>query len=153
RGGSVVVCGNRSGVFSGIVVAQNRGFITLLEAEHAWRRVRASDTLDGFDQAGLVFVAEGQNPFRLAAAVRPRAGVCVLRSTGGDRSFPAESASGFPFLRRLIRVSYYDRNRLAVFPDPTTDPELPATLTAWLKPFGLSTIVFPAAAHLLPRAA
>ncbi len=77
RGGSVVVCGDRSVVFAGIAIAENRGFVTPLEAEQAWRRVRASDTLDGFDQAGLVFVAEGQNPFRLAAAIRPRTIVCV----------------------------------------------------------------------------
>src|SRR5262249_42564254 len=51
RGGSVVVCGDRSGVFAGITAATARGFVTPLEAEQAWQSVRASDTLAGFDRA------------------------------------------------------------------------------------------------------
>ena len=65
RGGSIAVCGDRSGVFAGIATATARGFVTPLEAEQAWQRVRASDTLEGFDRAGLVFVVNGQHHFVL----------------------------------------------------------------------------------------
>lgn len=86
RGGSAVLCGNRAPVFALIDTALKRGFITPLEAEQTRVRVRASDTLNGFDRAGLVFVSEGHDPFRLAAVVRPRAVVCVIspgQSRGG----------------------------------------------------------------------
>ena len=91
-------------MFAGIAIAENRGFVTRLEAEQAWRRVRASDTLDGFDQAGLVFVTEGQNPFRLAATIRPRTFVCEIRPTGnGQLVRPLGPSMPFPFPRRLLR--------------------------------------------------
>ncbi len=153
RGGSVVVCGNRAAVFAGIETALARGFVTPLEAEQARLRVRASETLDGFDRAGLVFVAEGSDPFRLAAVVRTRAVVCVVRPTGAGPLAPPREPLPFPFPRRLIRVSLYEGNRIAMFPDGGIDPDTPATLAAWLKPFGLDAVVFPVAARLLPRAA
>jgi enoyl-CoA hydratase/carnithine racemase len=154
RGGSVVVCGNRSGVFAGIARARSRGFVTRLEAEEAWRRVRSSDTLAGFEKAGLVFAAEGQNPFRLAAAVRPRTVVCVVRPAGtGPLEAPPGPPVPFPFSRRLVRVSFCERNRVALFPGTATDADTTAALVAWLRPFDLESVVFPVAARLLPRAA
>lgn len=154
RGGSVVVCGNRSGVFAGIATATERGFVTPLEAEQAWLRVRASDTFDGFDHARLVFVAPGQNPFRLVAAIRPRTVVCVVCPTGsGPLAPPTGPAVPFPFPRRLLRISFCAPDRVALFPDTATDPDVLATVAAWLKRFGISSVVFPAAARLLPQAA
>jgi enoyl-CoA hydratase len=154
RGGSVVVCGDRSGVFAGIDAAAARGFVTPLEAEQARVRVRASDTLQGFDRAGLVFVADGHNPFRLAAAVRPRTVVAVVRRTGDDLPVPhAGLAVPFPFPRRLVRLSFCGDGRVALFPDSATDPDTLAAVDAWLRPFGLESVVFPVAARLLPRAA
>ena len=134
RGGSVVVCGNRAAVFSGIDTALARGFITPLEAEQTRRRVRASDTLDGFDRAGLVFVAPGHDAFRLAGMVRPRAVVCAISATES----PCVS---FPYPRRLIGVSVREGNRIAIHPHHATDPALCETLTAWLEPFGLGAEV------------
>jgi enoyl-CoA hydratase len=151
RGGSVVMCGNRAGVFAGIDTALARGFVTPLEAEQTRARVRVSDTLREFDRAGLVFVAPGLDHFRLAAVVRTRAVVCVL-SAGESRPAPRPPLP-FPFPRRLVRVSFCEKNRLAVFPDWATDPDTCATLAAWLRPFGLASVVFPVAARLLPRAA
>ncbi len=154
RGGSAVVCGNRRSVFAGIDTALTRGFVTPLEAEQARARVRASDTLDGFDRAGLVFVADGCDPFRLAAVVRMRAVVCVVRPpAAGPLPLSRLPDVPFPFSRRLLRVGFCGDGRLALFAGPGTDSDAPAVLAAWLGPFGLSTVVFPAAARLLPRAA
>jgi enoyl-CoA hydratase/carnithine racemase len=153
RGGSVVVCGSRAGIFAGIDAALARGFVTPLEAEQTRLRVRASDTLNGFDRAGLVFAAGQHDPFRLAAVVRTRAVVCVVRPPGSGPLPAAAHDPSFPFPRRVLRVSFCEGNRLAVFPGPVTDPDTAVTLAAWLKPFGLAANIFPAAARLLPRAA
>ena len=128
RGGSVVVCGDRSGVFAGIATATARGFVTPLEAEQAWQRIRASDTLDGFDRAGLVFVAEGQRPFRLrrrwpaSDRLRRPCGPALQSLTP-----PREFAMPFPFPRRLLRIGFSEANRLAIFPDAATDADTIAT--------------------------
>lgn len=148
RGGSAVVCGNRAPVFSHIETALRRGFITPLEAEQTRLRVRASDTLDGFDRAGLVFVAQGHDPFRLAAVVRPRAVVCVVSS-----SHTAPMPIPFPHSRRVIRIGFGDPGRVALFPRSNVAADTTAAVTAWLKPFGFSAVVLPVAARLLPRAA
>lgn len=154
RGTSVVVCGSRSGIFAAIDESARRGFISCLEAEQVRLRVRASDTLDAFAGAELVFVAESHNPFRLAAAVRPRTVVCVVRPAGGgSSSTPSQLTVPFPFPRRLVHISFCATDRIALFPDATTDPAILSAITAWLKPFGYASVVFPVAARLLPRAA
>jgi len=154
RGGSAVVCGNRAPLFDQIDTALRRGFITPLEAEQARLRVRVSDSLDGFDRAGLVFVAQGLDPFRLAAVVRPRTVVCVVSPTAGVRiSAHAHAQIPFPYPRRVIRVGFGDDGRLALFPGPNTADDTTSAVAAWLKPFGLTAVVFPMAARLLPRAA
>jgi enoyl-CoA hydratase/carnithine racemase len=154
RGSSIVVCGNRGEVFAGIDIALARGFVTPLEAEQARLRVRSSDTLDGFDRAGLVFVAEDADPFRLAARVSTRSIVCVIRPTGtGPLVAPPGEVFAFPFPRRLVRVGFCEGNRIALFPNSATDADTLATLAAWLKPFSLEAVVFPVAARLLPKAA
>jgi hypothetical protein len=149
-----VVRGDGFSVRAAIDVALARGFVTPLEAEQTRLRVRASDTLDGFDRAGLVFVADGHNPFRLAAAVQPRAVVCVIRPAGAE---PLRLAIlpeiPLPFPRRLVRIGFCEDNRVALFPGHSTDPDTLAALAAWLRPLGLGTTVFPVAARLLPRAA
>jgi enoyl-CoA hydratase/carnithine racemase len=151
RGGEVVICGNRAAVFAGITTAQKRGFVTPLEAEEARQRVRASDTLSGFDRAGVIFVAQGQNPFRLAAVVQPRAVVCLIAPT--DARPPAHPDVPFAFPRRLIRIGFAEDGRLALFPSTATDADTLATVGVWLRPFGFTATVFPPAARLLPRAA
>ncbi len=151
RGGQVVVCGNRSGIFDGIARALTRGFITPLEAEQARLRVRASDTLEGFDRAGLILVVERENVFRLAAVVQPRAIICAV--TSGTTPLPTQPVIPFPYPRRLLRLGFFDVNRAALFPSAATDTDTLATLSAWLRPFGLEAVVFPVAARLLPRAA
>jgi enoyl-CoA hydratase/carnithine racemase len=154
RGGTVYICGTRTGIFAGIDRAAARGFVTPLEAEQSRVRVRTAESFEGFDNAGLVFVADGQNPFRLAAAVRPRAVVCVIRPTGSEPLVqPTVPSVPFPFPRRLVRVSFCDDHRVALFPGQATDADTLATLSSWLKPFGLTSVVFPVAARLLPRAA
>jgi hypothetical protein len=77
--------------------------------------------------------------------------VCVL-SAGQWRPAPRPPLP-FPFPRRLVRASFCEKNRFAIFPDFSTDPDVCATLGAWLRPFGLASVVFPVAARLLPRAA
>jgi hypothetical protein len=153
-GSSAVVCGDRSGIFTLVAESASRGFITPLEAEQVRIRVRASDNLDGFENAGLVFVADGHNAFRLAAAVRPRTVVCVVCPTGRD---PIEANSRlavpFPFPRLLVRISFCESDRVALFPDPATDPETVSTLAVWFRHLGYTSLVFPVAARLLPRAA
>jgi len=163
RGGSAVVCGNRAPVFAVIDTARSRGFVTPLEAEQARTRVRATDTLEGFDRAGLVFVADGCDPFRLAAVVRARAVVCVVRPpAAGPLSLPQPQPQpqpqprpdrAFPYYRRVVRVSFFDGGRVALFGDPAGDGDTPAVLATWLKSLGLSAVVLPVAARLLPRAA
>jgi enoyl-CoA hydratase/carnithine racemase len=154
RGGAVYICGNRTGIFAGIERAAERGFVTPLEAEQARVKVRTAESGQGFDRAGLVFVADGQNPFRLAAAVRPRTVVCVIRPTGSEPLAPPAGPSvPFPFPRRLVRISFCDDHRVALFPGQATDADTLATLSSWLKPFDLTSVVFPVAARLLPRAA
>ena len=151
RGGSAVVCGSRGPLFAHIDAALRRGFVTPAEAEQTRARVRASDTLSGFDRAGLVFVAQGHDPFRLAAVVRTRAVVCVVAP--GQSGPLVRPSVPFPYPQRLVRVSFCDGGRIALFPDFSTDPDTAATLSAWLRPFGLAPVVFPVAARLLPRAA
>ena len=154
RGGSVVVRGDPSGVFAGIAEAIERGFVTPLEAEQARSRVRASDALDGFDRAGLVFVTYGHSPFQLAAAVRPRTIVCVVCPTGSGPLAPSEgNMLPFPSPRRLLRINFCEPNRVALFPGSATDPDTLAAIAAWIEPFGYSSVAFPAASRLLPRAA
>lgn len=153
RGATAVVCGNRAAVFAAIDVSLARGFVTPLEAEQARVRVRGSDTLDGFERAGLVFVAAGLDPFRLAAVAKNRAVVCVVRPTAADPLVPRGSDVPFPFPRRVLRVGFCDAGRVAIFPGPLTDPDTTATVAAWLKPLGLAAVVFPVAARLLPKAA
>ncbi len=148
RGGSAIVCGNRAPVFAHIETALRRGFITPLEAEQTRLRVRASDTLDGFDRAGLIFVAQGHDPFRLASVVRPRAVVCVVSS-----SHSAPMPIPFPHSRRVIRIGFGDPGRVALFPKSNTVTDTTAAVTAWLKPFGFTAVVLPVAARLLPRVA
>ena len=119
RGGSVVVCGNRSGVFAGIATAHERGFVTPLEAEQAWLRV---------------------SRVRHVRRLRPRwAGVRRLRpesvpARGRDSSpdgrvrrvprrertarAPTGPAMPFPFPRRLLRIGFCDADRVALFPTP-----------------------------------
>ena len=144
RGGSIAVCGDRSGVFAGIATATARGFVTPLEAEQAWQRVRASDTLEGFDRAGLVFVVNGQRPFRVAAALSPRTIVCVVRADGsGSLDAAREFAMPFPFPRRLLRIGFSETKRLAIFPTQLLMWTRFPQLAAWMKPFGFSSVVFP----------
>ena len=113
--------------------------MTPLEAEQARLRVCASDTLSGFDRAGLVFVAEGHNPFRLAAAVQPRAVLCVI----SDADSPVHPEVPFPFPRRLVRIGLSEDNRITLIPGSATDPDTLAALSTWLRPFGLATTVSP----------
>jgi len=154
RGASVVVCGDRSGIFAGISAAVARGFVTTFEAEEAWRRLRVSDSLEGFERAEVVLVTDRQNAFRLAAVLRPRAVVCIVRPAGsGPIAAPSGPAVPFPYPRRLVRISFCEPGRVALFPDTTTDPDLLSTLVSWLQTVGLTSVVFPPAARLLPRAA
>ena len=111
------------------------GSSRLSEAEQVRIRVRASDNLDGFENAGLVFVADGHNSFRLAAAVRPRTVVCVVCPTGRDPSRRnSRLAVPFPFPRRLVRISFCETDRVALFPDPATDPETMSALAVGSGP-------------------
>lgn len=153
RGASAVVCGQRQPVFAVIDTALRRGFVTPLEAEQARMRVRSSDVLEGFDRAGLVFVSDGCDPFRLAAVVRTRAVVCLVRPPAAGPPASPGPELPFPFPRRVVRIGFCGPNQVAVFADPARDGDTPAVLAAWLKPFGVSAVVFPAAARLLPRAA
>jgi enoyl-CoA hydratase/carnithine racemase len=154
RSGSVVLCGERPGIFGHIEVAMRRGFITPLEAEEARRRIRASDSFAGFDRAGLVLVASGQNAFRLAAAVSPRAIVCIVRGSAIESAVTSTSlAVPFPFARRVFHIDFCEANRVALFPDAATDPDAIVTVSSWLEPFEFTSVVFPLAARLLPRAA
>ena len=147
-GGSVVVCGTGRGV-RGDRRALARGFVTPLEAEQRVAGSRVGHAL-GFDRAGWCSSRAGLDYFRLAAVVRPRAVVCPLVGSRGPRARPPLP---FPFPRRLVRANFCEKNRLALCPDWATDPETCATLAAWLRPFGLTSVVFPVAARLLPRAA
>ena len=152
-GRSAVVCGDRSGIFALVAESESRGFITPLEAEQVRIRVRASDNLDGFENAGLVFVADGHNPFRLAAVVRPRTVVCVVCPTGRDLTSSSRGwrcpspfrvvSSGSAFAKRIASRSSPIR-RLIPRPYPHS---------RWLRHLGYTSLVFPVAARLLPRAA
>ncbi|VTT98082.1 3-hydroxybutyryl- epimerase : 3-hydroxybutyryl-CoA epimerase OS=Planctomyces brasiliensis (strain ATCC 49424 / DSM 5305 / JCM 21570 / NBRC 103401 / IFAM 1448) GN=Plabr_2886 PE=3 SV=1: ECH [Gemmataceae bacterium] len=152
RGGSAVVCGNRAPLFAHLDTALARGFVTPLEAEQARLRVRASDALAGFDRAGLVFVADGHDPFRLAAVVGPRAVVCVIRPNLAARP-NTHPPVPFPHMRRVLRISFGDPGRVGLFPGPGTATDTTDAVAAWLAPFGLTATAFPVAARLLPRAA
>lgn len=155
RGGVVVVCGNRALVYAGIDATLSRGFITPLEAEQARLRVRSSDTLAEFRRAGLVFVAKGHNPFRLATTVLPRVLVCVIRPPGDNPTHPIANnqigeASGsgwgelevFPYPRRVVQISFCDSNRIALLPSPAIDTDATVTLAAWLRTFGRESFIF-----------
>ena len=149
RGGRVVVCGNRSLVYAGIDIRLSRGFVTPLEAEQARQRVCASETLEEFHRAGLVFVANGHNPFRLAATVLPRVLVCVIRPAEGIVAGATQTAHVnehppleiFPYPRRVLQVRFCDRRRVLLFPNPTVDSDAPVTFCHWLKPLGREPIL------------
>jgi enoyl-CoA hydratase len=156
RGGGVVVCGNRALIYSGIDATLARGFITPLEAEQARLRVRSSDTLAEFRRTGLVFVAEGHNPFRLATTVLPRVVVCVIRSqakdsatetynnrVGHSRDSAWEKLEVFPYPRRVVQIRFCGQNQIALFPSPGIDSDATITLAAWLRPFGREAIFPP----------
>jgi enoyl-CoA hydratase/carnithine racemase len=150
RGGSAIVCGNAGEVYSQLDIAVRRGFVTPLEVEQARARIHAGDCLTGFEQAGLVFVGKDAEPTPLADVIRPRTVVCVIRPMA---SLPIRLDVPFPAPRRVLRVSFCDSGRVALFPGPGTDSHTPTAIAAWLKPFGLGTVVFPPAARLLPQAA
>jgi hypothetical protein len=114
-----------------------------------------------FHRAGLVFVAKGHNPFRLATTVLPRVLVCVIRPSGDDptlmkRDNRSGDASGsgwgelevFPYPRRVVQVSFCKSKRIALFPSPAIDTDATATLATWLKPFGCEPIIFPTASFM-----
>lgn len=155
RGGTVVVSGNRSVVYAGIDAARARGFITPLEADQARRRIRSSETLADFRHAGLVFVAQGHDPFRLATTVLPRVLVCVIRPSEEVRSNAKSNPVGydriasdrdnfevFPYPRRVIPVRFRGQNQIALFPSPVIDSDTTTTLAVWLRSFGRDP-VFP----------
>ncbi|MDB5311365.1 MAG: enoyl-CoA hydratase/isomerase family protein [Gemmataceae bacterium] len=127
RGGEVVVCGPGAGVSAGIAVALARGFVTPLEADQARSRVKASQSLDGFDRAGLVFVAGDRSLSGLADVVRPR---CVVATPDG-----VPPARAFPHPRRVLGVRF-GSDYAEMVRGPDTDPDTVAALAAWLKPFG-----------------
>jgi hypothetical protein len=156
RGSTVMVCGNRALVFAGIDTARARGFITPLEAEQAGRRVRSSETLSEFRRAGLVFVAAGHNPFRLATAVLPRVVVCVIHPLDDGPSKlnrkdrcenRATSSWGdlavFPYPRRVVQVSFCEGNRIAYYPSHTVESDATVSLAAWLKSIGREPVHIP----------
>jgi len=154
RGDSLIIHGDRSGIFARISDSKNRGFITPLEAERTRLRVRIPDTWGSFSMARLVFVAEDHNPFKLAAAVSPRTVVCAIRPAGNGLSGSETApAMPFPFPRRFLYIGFCGANRVALFPDANVDSAILEFLKEWFKPFGYTCMVFPAAARLLPRAA
>jgi hypothetical protein len=145
RGGSAVVCGDPAPVRNHIDVALARGFITPLEADQTRSRVNHSDSLDALQDAGLVFASAGCDLAGVAAAVRSRAIVCVV--TEAPVAFP------FPAPRRVVRVHFTGTGIVELRPGPATAPDTTAAVAAWLRPFGRTAFVAPAAAVRLPRAA
>lgn len=156
RGVTVVVSGNRAPIYASIDAVRRSGFITPLEAEQARVRVRSSDTLTEFRRAGLVFVASGHNPFRLAATVLPRVVVCVIRPQNGENAgmatqkdagdWPRGGLDVFPYPRRVVQLRFLPGNRLELFPTLGLDSDATVTLATWLKPFVRETIVHTAEA-------
>jgi enoyl-CoA hydratase len=156
RGSTAVVYGDLSLVYGGIDAALARGFITPLEAEQARSRVRSSESLSEFRRAGLVFVAEGHNPHRLAATVLPRARVCLIRRRTDVPPDPGQYIRGdkpndsdwtdleaFPHPFRLVQVRFWERKRIAFLPNSSSDTDAAAALSAWLKLLGYQHFVVP----------
>jgi enoyl-CoA hydratase len=140
RGNTIVVSGDRALVFAGIDAALSRGFVTPLEAERARSRVRSSENLSEFRRAGLVFVAEGHDPFRLAATVLPRVVVCVIHSlqaTYRDASNQPDrhSLDSFPYPRRVVRFAFSGGKQFSITPSQSVDSDATLAVTAWMDSF------------------
>ena len=153
-GGRVVVSGNRALVDAAIEATQTRGFITPLEAEQAKQRVRSSEGISEFRNAGLVFVADGHNLWSLATTVLPRAVVCVIaspesqtstvdRGIRGDNNLAGDDLEEFPYPGRVVQVGFCPRNRIELFPCQTTDSDATTNLAAWLKSLGKEPVIMP----------
>jgi enoyl-CoA hydratase/carnithine racemase len=127
RGSEVVASGSAAGVLAGIAVALARGFVTPLEAEQTRGRVTVSQSLAGFDRAGLVLAAEGERLDELAEVVRPR---CVVAVRG------ASPPVGFPHPRRVIGLNL-DVGAV-LLRGPGTDSDTVAAVAVWLTPFGFT---------------
>lgn len=142
-GSMVVVSGNRHPVYEGIDAFRTRGFITPLEAEQARQRVRSSEDLAEFRQAGLVFVSRGHNPFRLAATVLPRVVVCVIRSRSKTQNAEHrwQDLEVFPYPRRVVQIEFGRDRRVTLFPGPALDSDATSTLASWLKPLRRHVVV------------
>jgi enoyl-CoA hydratase len=147
EGRSVIVCGNRGLVEQEIIAARSRGFITPLEAEQAQLRVRSANKFSEFRRAGLIFVAEGHNLYRLASKVLPRAVLCRIRSQADHENPVSEARAGeeLPYLRRILDIRFGGMNRIAVTPASATDSDVVAAFSAWLRLFNRSVFMAPPA--------
>jgi hypothetical protein len=163
RGGRVVVAGKRSLIDDGIHDQMTRGFITPLEADQARTRVRSADNLEEFRTAGLVLVAAGSKPFRLATTVLPRVlvGVICPPHPGLPSSLPPDPIeedgpaslgrlAAFPYPRRVVPIRFGGAGQITLVPTPTLDSDATTTLAAWLKSLGRNPIVVPTS-HFLQR--
>jgi hypothetical protein len=144
RGVKVVLSGNRAQVDDRINETVANGFLTPLEAGQARERVRVSVDLKEFHKVGLVFVARGNDPFRLATILLPRCQVCLLQPTAnqGDPQAPGRhDLNHFPYPRRLVFVHFRDVRRVRIEPLSKTDTDSTATLVRWLQLFDLEPTV------------
>lgn len=132
RGGNIVVKGSGSVVQTHIAISLARGFATPLEAEQARLRVKVSDTLAGFDQAGLVFVAEGETVDRLATVVGARCLVAMCEEANPSQRIRVDS----PHSRRVVGLRLSPSAEMIAYPG--TESHTLVTLAAWLKRLGLA---------------
>jgi enoyl-CoA hydratase/carnithine racemase len=144
RGSRGVVHGNRAQVFAAIDASLSRGFVTPLEAETARLRVAAVDHLDDFAAAQLVFVGEDQDAFHLAASVRPRTVVAVVRPPGCSSGELA-----FPYPRRVVSLACTG-DAATILPAVATAPDTTLTLSSWLRSLHCDVRVVQPASPMLP---
>jgi hypothetical protein len=104
----------------------------------------------------LVFVARGQNPFRLATLVPPRTVVCAIGPQEGASAKISCNGRGekrvvtefgdleaFPYPLRVVHVDFRGKNRIAIFPNLATGTDATASLAAWLKSLGREVVAIP----------
>lgn len=137
RGHTIIVGGNRAPVCAGIDDLLARGFVTPLEAEQARGRVRLAGHLNEFRSARLLLAAPGENLSQLAAKLRHRTLVGVVRDTEPrqDRN-EFDGSNGSLVGRCLMPLRFGDRNCVTIYRRPGVDADSSAVMAGWLSRLG-----------------
>jgi 3-hydroxyacyl-CoA dehydrogenase/enoyl-CoA hydratase/3-hydroxybutyryl-CoA epimerase len=140
RGTLVVTDGDGAAIRAALAGAVKRGFLTPLEATRAAERVRTATDDAGFERAGLLLTshwsAEAVGPWE--RRVPPR---CVIAVAGAEVE-PLQDAAARPgrVVGLGVPVPTAETNVVEVARGPDTTADTTATVSAWLRALGATTV-------------